>query len=95
MIAQRVEKSRAWLNLRLALLSVHVETTFTVPESVSGVPLSLQLQLRPQVVGDSGACAGDTDAFQKPAPAWIVRLSSRRHETWSLLLSRGCVYWSA
>src|SRR6185295_14498905 len=30
MIAQRVEKSSAWLDLRLALLSIHVENYFDV-----------------------------------------------------------------
>src|SRR6185369_17501478 len=75
MIAQCVEKSGAWLDLRLALLPVHVENYFDVAgERLRSRRVLFSFRFGPQVIGNRGARAGDTHALQKPAPAWVVRL---------------------
>ena len=73
MVAQCVEQRGAGLNLRFSLLAVDVENDFYVSAEIRRLVFGFfGLCFNPQVIGDRGACSGDTDPFQKLTPARIV-----------------------
>ena len=73
MIAHRVEQSGARLNLNVSRGSVHVKSDLDVSRERRWL-FFLCFCVRPEVVGNGSAGAGDAYTLQKLTPAWIVAI---------------------